>query len=95
MASRRRIPPVVPPSIPQQSPAEAALEERLTARMIAWAADLRAKNLITAVALAQQAACGHGPLVDHFAELGRRHGYLLNPTKATRRTLRVIEGGST
>ena len=57
-------------------------------------AQAHAANLANAVLLAQQAACEHGPLVEHFAELGRRYSHLLEPKKATRATLRVVKGGS-
>ena len=53
---------------------------------------MQKSNLMNAVYLAQQAAAGFGPLVDHFAELGRRYAHLLEaPPKPS---LRVIEGGN-
>jgi hypothetical protein len=53
---------------------------------------LQKRNLSNAVYLAQQAAAGYGPLVEHFAELGRRYAHLLEaPPKPS---LRVIEGGN-
>jgi hypothetical protein len=55
-------------------------------------AELHQRNLDNAVHLAQQAAAGYGPLVEHFAELRRRYGRLLNaPPKPG---LRVIKGGA-
>ena len=72
-------------------------EEQATSRMIVEglrevARRLRQRNLDNAVLLAQQAAVGRGPLVDHFAELGRRFAETLrNP--APQPSLRVIQGG--
>ncbi len=70
-------------------------ERNLAADFDRLAAELRARNLHNAVLLAQQAACGHGPLVDHFCELGRVWGWrlLTDPAKTRRKSLRVIEGG--
>ena len=85
MASRRPSTkgraPTVPP-LPAKTPAEQAASDDLAARMRALADQLRARNLSNAVLLAQQAACGHGPLVQHFNELGRDWGHLLLSRKA-------------
>lgn len=67
----------------------------LVARMRKLSAECRARNLANAVLLAEQAASGYGPLIDHFAELGRRYARpLLKPTpKEIRKAFQVIEGG--
>ena len=67
----------------------------LTARIRQLRDDVRTQNLINAVRLAEQAAAGHGPLVDHFCELGRRYGHrLLRPApREVRKAFQVIEGG--
>ena len=97
MASRRTgtsgHTPAPPPTLPPKTAEETAHSLEMAACFNALAAQARDDNLANAVLLAQQAACGYGPLVDHFAELGRRYGDLLNPAKASRTTLRVIEGG--
>jgi hypothetical protein len=55
------------------------------------ASELRQKHLCNAIVLAAQAAAGNGPLIDEFAELGRRYGHLLSdPNKSH---FQVIEGG--
>jgi hypothetical protein len=51
------------------------------------------RNLDWAVALAQQAAQHRGPLVAHFAELGRRFGETLSEL-TPKPTLRVVKGGA-
>ena len=62
-----------PPKWPAQQAASA-----LTSRNLRSAADaLHTRNLANGVALAQQAADGHGPLASVFAELGRRYSHLL------------------
>lgn len=58
-------------------------------------AELRLRNLQNAVLLAQQAATGRGPLVEHFAKLGLRFSHELNrPPHSDRTSLRVIDGGA-
>jgi len=57
------------------------------------------RNLEAAVGLATEALAGHGPLVEHFAELGRRFGHDFRSRKATTQAARarrfaVIEGGA-
>ena len=90
----RRTPPVVPPAMPEMTAAEKAAQLHIAALLRNAAAGLHARNLSNAVLLAQQAACGHGPLVDHFAELGRRYAHLLDAKQAPRTSLRVVEGGA-
>ena len=90
----RRTPSLVPPPMPEKTAAGKASQLRITALLRNAAANLRARNLSNAVLLAQQAACGHGPLVEHFNELGRDWGHLLRPSRAPRTSLRVIEGGA-
>ncbi len=65
-------------SVPQKSAEERAAEDNLTRRMNTLAEDLRTRNLANGLALAQQAARRQGPLVDVFAELGRRYVHLLD-----------------
>ena len=91
-ASGRAREPVL--GLPPKTAEETAAERRLIEKMRALADDLRARHLATAVGLAQQATYGHGPLVDHFVELGRRYAHLLDPDKAPRPTLRVVVGGA-
>lgn len=83
------------PAQPPETPEEQASSRRICEMVNQLTAQLRAKNLAVAVALAQQAACGHGPLVGHFSELGRRYSHLLarTPKKEIRRKLHVVEGG--
>jgi hypothetical protein len=66
-----------PPSMPPEPPpteADKAKNREISRLLKEIAADLKQRNLDWAVLLAQQAARGRGPLVDHFAELGRRFG---------------------
>jgi len=89
---KKRTPQTVslPPAMPPLTPAEIAAEERLIEDMRQLAADLRQRNLDNAVLLAKMAAAGRGPLIEHFAELGRRFaGTLSEPPPK----LRVITGG--
>jgi len=73
------------------SRAEQAAESELTQRMEALVDELHQRNLANAVALAMEAARGQGPLVEHFAELGRRFGNRTAHKPAD--TLRAIKGG--
>ena len=83
---------VSPPEIPPKSAAELARSKELVRRLERVTAELHQRNLTNAVCLAQQASRGFGPLVEHFAELGRRYAHLLEaPPKIS---LRVIEGGN-
>jgi hypothetical protein len=89
-----KIVPNIPPELPEMPPKTAAELEaaaEVTAMLIRATAALRQRNLNTAVSLAQQAAAGHGPLVEHFHELGRRFPHLLEPKGKP--SLRVIDGG--
>ncbi|HTC12322.1 MAG TPA: hypothetical protein VK726_26470 [Acetobacteraceae bacterium] len=89
--------PIELPDLPPKTETELAHERDMPVMMRQLAADLRQRNLDNAVRLAQQAAAGYGPLVEHFAELGRRYGAeLLNPRPRQPRPhpgLRVVEGG--
>ena len=94
----RRKPPAAPellpppmPALPPPTPEEIAQSEDITWRLHALADMARRRNLQDAVRLAQQALAGHGPLIEHFNEIGRRYGHTLDaPPKPA---LRVIEGG--
>lgn len=82
-----------PPALPPLSAEELkAADQEITAKLRQLAKDLRQRNLENAVCLAQQAAAGYGPLVEHFAELGRRYGHLLQAPPKPR--LRLVRGGS-
>jgi hypothetical protein len=83
---------IAPPPMPPKTPEELATHESLMRQMRECSALLHQRNLDTAVALAQMAARGHGPLVEHFQELGRRYSHLLN--KPAKPGLRVIAGGA-
>lgn len=76
--------PVELPSLPPKTADEIKQDERILAQLRQLTADLRQRNLRNAVLLAQQAAAGYGPLVDHFAELGRRYVNLLEAPKKPR-----------
>jgi hypothetical protein len=98
--SKRAAPPtslIEPPEMPPKTEKEIEFDRDITARLLAAVAMQRQRNLDNAVRLAQQAAAGYGPLVEHFAELGRRYGdELLNPRPRQPRPhpgLRVVEGG--
>ncbi len=90
MARKR---PPAPPEMPATTTEEVEMERQLLIKMQGLTAKLRQRNLDNAVLLAQQAARGHGPLVDHFQELGRRFGETLDaPPPKTK--LRVVAGGA-
>ncbi len=92
MARKPRAP-FVAPALPSPTDKELAQERQISAMLRDLVPKLRQRNLDTAVLLAQQAARGHGPLVDHFQELGRRYAETLDaPVKPK---LRVIDGRST
>ena len=89
------IAPVVPPR--QKTPEEEAQSRQILQRLEELHRLAVQNNLRAAVALAQQAFAGHGPLVDFFADLGRDYGHLLEQkSKAVRSASRfdVIEGGA-
>jgi hypothetical protein len=83
---------IPPPPMPEETEAEKAAQAETIRRLRELADLLQQRNLDLAIALAQQAARGRGPLVDHFAELGRRFGPSLKAHEKT--SLRVIEGGN-
>jgi hypothetical protein len=85
-ASRNSSPPRMPPKTEEELRSSAEISA-IFAEMIR---EQRQRNLDSAVLLAQQAARGHGDLIDHFCELGRRFGETLSKPK--RGKLRVIEG---
>ena len=63
--------PLAPP-MPPPTEREKAISREITDGLHQLARELRQRNLDNAVLLAQQAARGRGPLVEHFRELGRR-----------------------
>jgi hypothetical protein len=73
--------PIEPPEMPPATEEELAHARDISAKLRALAAELHQRNLNNVVLLAQQAAAGRGPLVEHFAELGQRHA---SGTPATR-----------
>lgn len=75
--------------VPPLSPADLQAEQQILADLKVLTARLQQRNLDNAVALAQQAARGVGPLVDHFAEIGRRYGRTLN--KPATPKLRLVD----
>ncbi len=83
---------VTPPPMPPATEEEQAFDAEITRRLEGMAAEQQRRNLNSAVVLAQQAARGVGPLVEHFAELGRRYAHLVDTPP--RPTLRVIDGGA-
>ena len=86
MARKR---PPAPPPMPATSAEEVEMERQLLLKMQGLTAKLRQRNLDNAVLLAQQAARGHGPLVDWFQEIGRRFGETLDEPQ--RPKLRLVE----
>ena len=89
MPRKPKAPSLAPPPMPPPSKEEIAAEESLLVKMQAMTAKLRQRNLDNAVLLAQQAARGHGPLVDHFQELGRRFAEALDAPP--RPSLKVVK----
>ncbi len=86
---RKQIQPPAPPPMPPASEEELAAERYIIVQLEGLTARLRQRNLDTAVLLAQQAARGQGPLIDHFQELGRRYAEALDVPKKP--TLRVVK----
>jgi hypothetical protein len=77
--------------MPAKTPEEIAQSAELSRQIREIAQIVRQQNLDHAVTLAQMAAHGRGPLVEHFHELGRRYADLVDtPPKPT---LRIINGG--
>ena len=66
--------PEITPDLPPPTEHERAANRQITAMLEVLADELKQRNLDRAVRLAQQAARGDGPLIEHFAELGRRFG---------------------
>ena len=90
--------PFVEPVVPsrEKTPAEIAQSAEILAQLRELHVQAVHHNIAVAVKLAQQALCGHGPLVDHFSNLGRDWGHLLNEKPArpqTRSRFSVIQGG--
>ncbi len=82
----------VAPELPPITEAEQRLNAEMVARLEEMSKILRQRNLDNAVLLAEMAARSHGPLVNYFAELGRRYAELL--TEPPKASLRVIDGGA-
>ena len=86
---------IAPPPMPEMPPLSAkelAAERYIIVQLEGLTARLRQRNLDTAVLLAQQAARGQGPLIDHFQELGRRYAAALDaPPKPS---LRLVKDGA-
>jgi hypothetical protein len=78
--------------MPPVTEEEDAVSREITRRLEEMIIRQRQLNLSRAVVLAQQAARGTGPLVEHFAELGRRYAHLVD--EPPRPALRVIDGGA-
>lgn len=78
----------MPPDMPPPTPAEIALQQQISEGLREMTRLATQRNLDNAVLLAQQAARGHGPLVDHFHEIGRRFAGELN--KPGKPALRVV-----
>lgn len=74
MANRRKSLAAVLPALPAIPSSDRDIEanRRIVAELEDAVAQLRQRSLDRAILLAQQAACGHGPLVEHFVELGSR-----------------------
>ena len=81
------------PEEPPQTPEERAAQLERIRIMQGLIAELRQRNLQNAVLLAQQAAAGNGPLVDHFAELGRPFAHELRSAPSSGR-LQLVDGGA-
>lgn len=84
--------PTKPPPMPQPTEDERRQDRETLRRLQEVARVLHQRNLDTAVRLAMEAAAGRGPLVDHFAELGRRYAHTLDTPKPGTK-LRVVPGG--
>ena len=69
-----------PPPMPARTPEEIAKIAEISRRIEELTKIVRQQNLDHAVTLAQMAARGRGPLVDHFAELGRRFVHVVDVT---------------
>lgn len=82
-----------PLAIPPLTPEELAAERRITLGLQELADRLHRRNLHHAVLLAQQAQCGRGPLVEHFAEIGRRFSHLLDAPQKPK--LRLVKTAAT
>lgn len=94
-AARRKTAEAAEPSFPDAPPPteeEIAARKEISDGLARLAAELRQRNLDNAVLLAQQAAAGRGPLVEHFAELGRRFAKTLDVPEPKPK-LKVITGG--
>jgi hypothetical protein len=84
---------LIEPPMPPETERDKRDSENLTRLIREMAERLRQANLARAVRLAQQALAGRGPLVDHFAELGRRFDSVDEaPAAAAKPRFRVIEG---
>ena len=79
-----------PPSLPPLSEEEKRADKDISRRLQKVARELQQRNLDRAVIPAQPAAAGCGPLVDHFAELGRRYAHLLKTPQKPK--LRLVGG---
>jgi hypothetical protein len=92
MSGRKKGGSASPPPMPPETVQEQMLNADMIRRLEEISAFNRQRNLDNAVRLAQMAARHQGPLVDHFAELGRRFAELSRggPPKPQ---LRVIKGG--
>jgi hypothetical protein len=86
---------MAPPPQPPKNAYEIEKENQLLEMMRALVPALQQRNLNNAVWLANQAARGEGPLVEHFAELGRRFHNLVEVPQTCHRQGRfnVINGG--
>lgn len=84
--------PIEAPAMPAKTEEEWRQSEETALSLMELARELRLRNLNRAVRLAQQAAAGRGPLVDHFAELGCRFGHTLDE-QPQRMKFEVIIGG--
>lgn len=69
----------VVPEVPAAPPTDPALDAQIKAGLAEVLAQTRQRNLDRALMLAEDAARGAGPLVNHFAELGRRFASVLKP----------------